>query len=86
LIKVTQNINTIAGSFSLGFSGDGGLATEALLNTAYHSTFDSQNNLYIIDGNNNRIRIVYASQSTIGTWSIIDTYAGHRKSIDFSVT
>jgi trimeric autotransporter adhesin len=50
--------------------GDGGLATAALLNLPEALAFDSSNNLYIADANDNRIRRVDA------VTGIITTYAG----------
>jgi len=41
-----------------GFSGDGGLATEAFLNYPSNLTFDGEGNMFISDSGNNRIRKV----------------------------
>jgi sugar lactone lactonase YvrE len=41
-----------------GFSGDGGLATQAELNMPTDVALDAQGNLYIVDCGNNRIRMV----------------------------
>ncbi|HYL77458.1 MAG TPA: hypothetical protein VEU96_24805 [Bryobacteraceae bacterium] len=51
-------ISTVAGNFRLGFSGDGGLATRAALNTPDGIAFDPSGNLYIADLLNFRIRVV----------------------------
>jgi sugar lactone lactonase YvrE len=51
-------IETVAGTGTAGFSGDGGPATEAKLNSPYGIAFDSGGNLYIADTLNNRIRVV----------------------------
>ena len=69
--KVTPNgiINTIAGTGSIGFGGDGGAATSALLNYPDGLALDAAGNLYIADTNNNRVR-----QITPG--GIISTVAG----------
>ncbi|MDR3699782.1 MAG: hypothetical protein P4L56_09125 [Candidatus Sulfopaludibacter sp.] len=64
-------INTIVGLDVLGFSGDGGIASKALLNTPMGVATDSQGNLYIADTNNNRIRKV------VGFAGNIATYAGN---------
>lgn len=54
--------NTIfAGTGTAGFSGDGGAATSAALNTPNGLRFDSDGNLYIADTQNNRIRRVTAA-------------------------
>ncbi len=70
--KVTAStgiITTIAGIFPLtgigGYKGDGGPATQALLNTPKAVAVDAAGNVYIADSFNNRIRIV--SQGTINT-------------------
>jgi sugar lactone lactonase YvrE len=57
-IGPTGSITTVAGSTSLGFSGDGGPATSAELNTPIGIALDSSGNLYIADSNNARIREV----------------------------
>src|ERR1035438_2083967 len=51
-------ITTVAGSGVAGFSGENGPATCAQLAGAWGVTLDSAGNLYIADGNNNRIRKV----------------------------
>ena len=58
--KVDKNgiITTVAGDGSSGFSGDGGSATAAMLKTPQGITFDAGGNLYIADGQNNRVRKV----------------------------
>jgi len=61
-------INTIAGTGTFGFSGDGFPATTAQLNSPNKLALDSAGNLYIGDGGNNRIRIVALNQ-TINTFS-----------------
>ena len=51
-------ISTVAGKGTPGFSGDGGLATQAQLNLPYVIALDPAGNLYIADFGNNRLRIV----------------------------
>jgi sugar lactone lactonase YvrE len=51
-------ITTIAGTGAEGFSGDGGPATKATLNTPRGVTADSAGNVYIADSLNDRIRRV----------------------------
>ena len=75
--KVSTNgiITTVAGSGNAGsyfggYSGDGGLATNAELNVPYGVAIDGSGNVFIADSGNNRIRIV----STNG---IISTDAGN---------
>ncbi len=63
------NITTIAGTGSAGFSGDGGPATAAQLQSPSGVTVDSQNSVYIADYGNHRIRKLSAT-------GIVTTYAG----------
>ncbi|HEX4751102.1 MAG TPA: choice-of-anchor D domain-containing protein, partial [Bryobacteraceae bacterium] len=72
--KVEPNgiITTVAGEYTRGgtFYGDGGAATSAGLYAPVAVAVDTQNNLYIVDLGNTRIRIV----TTAG---IISTFAGN---------
>jgi secreted PhoX family phosphatase len=64
--KVTNGvITTVAGGAGLGFSGDGGPATSAQLNSPGGVAVDPAGNIYIADTNNHRIRMV--SNGTITT-------------------
>jgi len=60
-------ITTVAGTGKMGFSGDGGKATEAQLNMPFHCDFDRAGNLYIADSDNNRIRKVDVKTGLIAT-------------------
>ena len=62
-------ITTVAGSGTSGFSGDGGVATSALLKGATAVSVDSAGNIYIADSANRRIREV--------TKGVITTIAGN---------
>ena len=62
-------ISTVAGNGLLGFSGDGGPATDAALHAPYGLAFDAVGNLYIADTRNQRIR-------RVSTSGIISTVAG----------
>ncbi len=64
-----QTISTIVGNGSGAFSGDGGAATAARINVSWGIVADAAGNIFIGDGNNNRIRKVNPS-------GIITTYAG----------
>lgn len=64
------DINTIAGTGTAGFSGDGGPATAAQLNVPIGVVKDAAGNIYIADMGNNRIRKISPS-------GIITTIAGN---------
>jgi len=51
-------ITTFAGTGTAGYSGDGGPATQAMLNFPQGIAFDSKGNLIIADRVNNRLRMV----------------------------
>jgi sugar lactone lactonase YvrE len=63
-------ISTVAGNGAAGFSGDGGAATSARLNTPTDVAVDTSGNLYIADFNNRRIRKVTGE-------GVITTIAGN---------
>ena len=62
-------IETVAGNGDVGFSGDGGPATEASFDRPSDVAVDSKGNVYIADTFNHRIRIVDPD-------GIITTFAG----------
>jgi trimeric autotransporter adhesin len=70
--KITPSgmITTIAGSASVGYAGDGGLATSAQLNAPTRLALDPSGNIYFTDNGNNVVRRV----STAG---VIETVAGN---------
>jgi uncharacterized protein (TIGR03437 family) len=53
-----QQISTVAGNGTQGYSGDGGPATQAEINGAVDVATDLYGNLFIADQNNNRVRKV----------------------------
>ncbi|MGH8974160.1 MAG: DUF7594 domain-containing protein, partial [Acidimicrobiia bacterium] len=57
-IDTSGRITTIAGTGTAGFSGDGGPATSARLNTPHGIAVDAAGNVYIADPPNQRIRKV----------------------------
>ncbi|MGC8460807.1 MAG: hypothetical protein ACP5OR_03045 [Candidatus Dormibacteria bacterium] len=64
-IPMTPNdIYTVAGNGTLGYSGDGGVATSAELDQVTGVLVDSKGNLYLADYGNNRVREVAATTST----------------------
>ena len=62
-------IATVAGNGTKGFSGDGGPATNAQLDTLGGMAIDSTGNLFIVDTGNNRVRMLTPA-------GIITTVAG----------
>jgi trimeric autotransporter adhesin len=58
MVDASGTIRTIAGNGKMGFSGDGGPAASAQLNSPYSVAFDSKGRLYIADFDNCRIRKV----------------------------
>ncbi len=62
-------ISTVAGTGTAGFSGDGGPATNAMIDQPYDVACDAVGDIYISDYNNNRIRMVNTS-------GVITTVAG----------
>jgi len=63
-------ISTVAGTGVAGFSGDGSLATKAQLRSPHSIAFDQNDNLFICDVGNHRIRRVDSKTKNI------ETYAG----------
>ena len=64
----SQTIVTIAGNGTTFFSGDGGDATSATLNSPFAIALDNEGYLFIADSGNNRIRIVDAYTDKISTY------------------
>src|SRR5579863_6328111 len=61
-------ISTVAGTGVAGFSGDGGQATEAMLNSPEALRLDAKGaTLYIGDYNNHRVRMVVLATGVIST-------------------
>src|SRR5208283_3857562 len=71
-ITAGGTLTLVAGNSRPGFSGDGGPATAAQLNSPQGLALDSQGNLYIADQGNNRVRMVTPQ-------GVISTIAGNGK-------
>jgi streptogramin lyase len=65
----TRIITTVAGNGKAGFSGDGGAATQAMLNQPHSIQFDRRGDLYICDILNHRIRKVDLKAGVITTFA-----------------
>jgi uncharacterized protein (TIGR03437 family) len=72
VFKLDSNgvMTRVAGNSRAGFSGEGGSATSAQLNTPFGVAVDASGNIYIAEASNNRIRKVSAT-------GIITTVAGN---------
>ncbi len=70
MIATAGTISTFAGNGSAGYSGDGGPATSARLNSPYGLNLDSAGDIYVADSMNNVVRMV-------NTAGIISTVAGN---------
>src|SRR5206468_1541767 len=67
IVAATGNIRTVAGNGTYGFSGDGGPATDAELDTPNGVFVDTSGNIFIADTGNSRIREVVAATGIIQT-------------------
>jgi len=63
----TQKITTIAGIGKPGFSGDGGLATAAMLNEPYEVRFAKNGDIYFVEMKNHLVRKIDAKSGVIST-------------------
>ncbi len=64
---VTKNISSVVGTGAQGFSGDDGPAAQALLSNPSDVAVDGNNNLYIVEQGNHRVRRVNAGSQIIKT-------------------
>ncbi len=67
VVAATGDIITVAGDGTAGYEGDGGLATDAELNSPRGIAVDSAGDLFIADNKNNVIRKVVAATGDILT-------------------
>src|SRR5262249_1103648 len=63
----TNIISTVAGSFHVGFSGDGGPATSAAFNGITGVAVNGAGDIYLSDSGNNRVRKVTAATGVVTT-------------------
>jgi uncharacterized protein (TIGR03437 family) len=69
-VSTSGNIVTIAGTGKEGYSGDGGVATSAMLDNPHGVGVDAAGNVYVVDTLNYRIR-------KVDTSGVITTVAGN---------
>src|SRR2546422_11545150 len=63
----SKTISIIAGTGTKGYSGDGGPAIAAQLNTPHELRFDSKGNIYAAERDNHVIRFIDMKSKTIST-------------------
>jgi DNA-binding beta-propeller fold protein YncE len=61
------HVSVVAGNGQRGYAGDGGAASEAMLNEPYEVRFDSHGNMFIVEMQNHLIRKVDAQTGMIST-------------------
>jgi uncharacterized protein (TIGR03437 family) len=71
-INAAGAINTIAGNGSLGYSGDGGMANLAELNSPAAVGADATGNLYVADTANNAIRVLQPAGTGVKVNAIVN--------------
>ena len=82
-VDINGIITTVAGNGTNGYSGDGGMATNAEINFPTGAAVDANGNLFIADGGNNRIRKV----SILGpTLALNDVVVGNAGAYDLVVS
>ena len=69
-------INTIAGSGTQGYGGDGGAATSAKLYSPVGLALDASGNLYIADTNNSAVRKVARGKASTVAGNGVQGYSG----------
>ena len=67
MVNTRGQISTLVGTGVAGYTGDGGPAARATLNTPTAVALDGAGNLYIVDQGNNVIRKVWAGTKLIST-------------------
>jgi sugar lactone lactonase YvrE len=73
MVGANNIITTVAGNGGSGYSGDGGMATNASLFYPMGLAWDASGNLYIADFNNNRVRKLYLAGFPVLTLTNVTT-------------
>lgn len=63
----SRKLSVVAGNGEQGYSGDGGLATDAALNEPYEIRFDKDGNMFFVEMKNHVVRRVDAQTGMIST-------------------
>ena len=69
---VGGTITTVAGTGSFGYSGDGGYATSAQVNSATGMAVDGSGNLYFADPADNALRLLKPTNQSILVSAVVD--------------
>ncbi len=72
-INAAGIISTVAGTGTVGFFGDRGLATNAKINQCNDIEVSKDGKIYITDNNNNRVRVIYSCSANVTTQPVNDT-------------
>jgi Fibronectin type III domain/NHL repeat len=78
------DIYTVAGNGTAGYSGDGGQATAAELNSPYDVAVDSSGNLVVADTSNSRIRVITGTRAPDPPTDLVATSGSGSASVAFS--
>lgn len=73
-IRIVTNgiMNTIAGNGTRGYSGDGGVATQASMNQPVGVAVDASGNVYVADQGNNVVRLLQPNDSPVLIGAVVD--------------
>jgi uncharacterized protein (TIGR03437 family) len=71
-INTARTIATVAGNGSIGYSGDGGMANLAQLNSPAGVSADSAGNVYVADTGNNAIRLLQPAGSGVKVNAVVN--------------
>jgi hypothetical protein len=72
-IDAAGMMSTVAGNGSVGFYGDRGLATNAMINQCNDVEVTKDGKIYITDNNNNRVRVIYNCAANVTSQPVNDT-------------
>lgn len=67
LDRKSGELTTVAGNGTKGYAGDGGLATEAMMNEPYEVRFDRDGNMVVVEMQNHVVRRIDAKTKKITT-------------------